>query len=206
MSMARVFLPSGKIMWAYFFFIFTFVICLEENRDSYSGIDHRSLFSVNALPRLKDIDMIDLYHLRSFPNSLVITSSSGSRFHMQTSGLALRSTQSSHVVVLEYRPMNLSCSFLPIVDSTSSNNDSIDLVWDKRAEIYYADNIDIKYWQQSTFLARINGVVYENYIEWVEEYVREHRIFTPQPICSSSDPISCFTKSRTWETFVSDRY
>eukprot|EP01035_Chromulina_nebulosa_P017300 gene17300-22837_t len=78
------------------------------------------------------------------------------------------------------------------------------IYWDKRAEIYYRTELDIKYWQQSTFLARINGVVYENYIKWIDKYLQKHKTFIPQSICSNADKSSCFTQAHTWETFLYD--
>jgi len=157
------------------------------------------------LPRLEDTDMIELYHLRSFP-LLSIQSSAGS-FHIQTSGLALRSTNTPTLIVLEFKPVNFSNAYLPIIidnviDDGTSNNKT--LIWDKRAMLSYMNEIDKTYWQQSTFLARVNGVVYENYVKWIHEYLDKDRYFVPQSICSSIDEKSCFTFSETWDSFVGD--
>ena len=156
------------------------------------------------LPRLEDTDMIELYHLRSFP-LLAIESPAGS-FHIQTSGLALRSTNTPRLIVLEFKPVNFSTAFLPLIvdESNDGSTNNKTLIWDKRAMISYMNEIDKTYWQQSTFLARVNGVVYENYVKWIHEYLDKDRYFVPQSICSSSDEKSCFTFSETWDSFVGD--
>lgn len=151
----------------------------------------------SALPKLSDTDMIELYHLRSFPR-LGITSQAGS-FSVQTSGIALRSTDTTALVVLEFEPMNYSACFLPVIGPNST------LLWDHRSVISYMTELDITYWQQSTFLARINGVVYANYVKWIEEYLKKHSTFIPASICSGSDALSCFTGAQTWDNFVADR-
>jgi hypothetical protein len=153
------------------------------------------------IPKFTDTDMIELYHLRSFQKQL-IHSSAGS-FTIQTSGIALRSTTTLETVVLEYKPLNFSACFLPELIFL---NDETILQWDKRTEIFYSTEIDTKYWQQSTFLARINGVVYKRYIRWVESYIETNKYFTPQSICSKGEENSCFTFSETWETFLADRF
>lgn len=163
----------------------------------------RSLFDGTNLPRLKDTDLIELYHLRSFP-LLVIETIAGT-FSTQSSGLALRSTTTDNVIVLQYKPKNYTGCFLPIL--VPSHNGSFGLVWDKRAEIVYKDHIDTTFWQQSTFLAHINGVVYKNYVKWIEEYMQSNGNFLPQSICSNElDPSSCFTNAVTWDSFLADRY
>jgi hypothetical protein len=163
----------------------------------------RSLFDGTNLPRLKDTDMIELYHLRSFP-MLIIETSIG-KFSTQSSGLALRSTSTDTVIVLQYKPRNYTGCFLPIF--SARENGTYDLIWDKRAEIIYHDHIDTAFWQQSTFLAHINGVVYKNYVKWIDDYLQNNRIFLPQSICSAEyDSNSCFASAKTWETFLADRY
>eukprot|EP01034_Spumella_vulgaris_P021778 gene21778-27843_t len=103
-----------------------------------------------------------------------------------------------------YKPVNYTSCFLPILGTGRGENASIH--WDKRAEVVYHNAIDTAYWQQSTFLARINGVVYKNYIRWIEQYVVTNRHFSPQSICSSTNDLSCFTFAETWETFLADSY
>jgi hypothetical protein len=227
-----------------------------------------------SLPNLDETDTIQIYHLRSFTEQLIKISMSQTSFGIKTSGLALRSTMTGQVIVLEYRPMDFEASFLPIVvlntTSAASNADSIlngngntdgdfiydnspspskksassftsiksssgggqplspssssfhrnergnlnltygDIYWDKRASLQYWDKIDPVHWQHSTFLGNINGVVYENYIKWLDDYVEQHPVFIPQSICSSPDQISpdqtdssCFQFSHTWENFIS---
>ena len=84
--------------------------------------------------------MIELYHLRSFP-LLSIQSSAGS-FHIQTSGLALRSTNTPTLIVLEFKPVNFSkmsgprppIQFLKIGSSGTDN--PIPLTFDLFKSIY----------------------------------------------------------------------
>lgn len=155
---------------------------------------------MQVLPRFDSADMVELFHLRSYPTQLIV-SSVGS-FLVQTSGIALRSTTTRKLVVLEYRPANYSACFLPVVVQRPNNKST--LHWDKRSVLSYRTELDKKYWQQSTFLGRINGVVYENYVKWVEEYISRDKIFVPQSICSSAEEISCFIRAETWETFLTD--
>jgi hypothetical protein len=110
------------------------------------------------------------------------------------------------LIVLEFKPVNFSTAFLPLIVDESSDGSANNktLIWDKRAMISYMNEIDKTYWQQSTFLARVNGVVYENYVKWIHEYLDKDRYFVPQSICSSSDEKSCFTFSETWDSFVGD--
>jgi hypothetical protein len=151
----------------------------------------------NALfPNLDDTDLLQLYHLRSFPHQLV-TSQVGT-FNIQTAGLAFRSATSPDVVVFLYEPQNYSACFLPVVAPNST------LEWDTRAAVNVLHDLDISYWQQSTFLAHINGVVYTNYINWVSKYLKENSRFILHSICSSADELSCFVHSHTWDNFVAD--
>lgn len=155
----------------------------------------------NILPRLKDTDVIELYHLRSFPSHLIETSVG--TFSTQTSGLALRSITTNIIVVLQYRPKSFANCFLPKV--RYNHNGSYALEWNKEAEILYHDEIDTNTWQQSTFLARINGIVYKNYIFWLETFLENNKIFSPQSICSNEYEYPCFTYSKTWDTFLAER-
>jgi hypothetical protein len=150
-----------------------------------------------TLPKLKNIENIEVYHLRSFP-ILLIETMIGS-FKTQVSGLALKSANS--LIVLEYKPRNYSTCFLPhYIDE-----DKASLVWDKFAEIRSTDRVDTQFWQQSTFIARINGVVYKKFLIWLEEYHSKHALYIPQAICSNEFEYNCFSRATTWDTFVSDR-
>lgn len=158
-------------------------------------------FQRSNLPNIiVDNGMLELYHVRSFPK-LSIDTEAG-KFVIQTSGLALKSSITQKVLVFEYLPVNYTASFLPLIRTI--NNITM-LYWDKRAEITFREELDLNYWQQSTFLALINAVVYENYIKWVESYILKHPTFISQSICSTADETSCFTSSQTWDTFLSDR-
>jgi hypothetical protein len=158
--------------------------------------------SVEVLPRLLDTEIIELYHLHSFP-TLLIETSIGS-FSTQTSGLALRSLSSDNIIVLQYKPRNYSGCFLPYLSQTT--NGTVEIVWDKNAEIIYDSKLDVSYWQQSTFLGRMNGVVYKKYVVWLQEFIIRNKLFSPQSICSNEFEYHCFTQAVTWETFLSERY
>lgn len=162
----------------------------------------RSLFDKTDLPRLADTDSIELYHLRSFP-ALLIETAAGS-FSTQISGLALRSTSTNQVVVLEYKPKSFGGCFLPILEAESDGDYS--LYWENKADLVYHDEIDTMYWQQSTFLAHINGIVYKNYVVWLQNYMQNNRLFFPQSICNSEREFNCHSYATTWETFLHDRY
>eukprot|EP00596_Hydrurales_sp_CCMP1899_P010252 CAMPEP_0119045058 /NCGR_PEP_ID=MMETSP1177-20130426/36686_1 /TAXON_ID=2985 /ORGANISM="Ochromonas sp, Strain CCMP1899" /LENGTH=338 /DNA_ID=CAMNT_0007016167 /DNA_START=49 /DNA_END=1062 /DNA_ORIENTATION=- len=182
-----------------------------------------SSFNKGKMPKFSDTDMIELYHLRSFP-LLAVMSEAGS-FKLQTSGIALRSTDTLEIVVLEFKPLNMRACFLPLLNQTRKvktedrirNQIEIErsvqeekfhanetaLRWDKRSTITTDKSIDSTYWLQSTFLGRINGVVYRNYLNFVEDYlVGKGKYFIPQSICSNADKESCFTLSSTGDTFV----
>lgn len=166
-------------------------------------------FQKANMPRFTDVDTIELHHLRSFPLQSLM-SDAGS-FKLQTSGIALRSTLTSAIVVLEFKPRNVTACFLPIINKNLINekgrklNDT--LTWDKRSKMSYAKEIDSKYWMQSTFLGIINGVVYRNYLDWVERYLLTNagKYFTPQSICSGAEEESCFTLPSTGDTFLASR-
>ena len=71
----------------------------------------RTLYGLEMLPRLDETDTIELYHLRSFRKEFVKSGDEGN-FALQTSGLALRSTTTQGVIVLEYVNMyGLCCMF-----------------------------------------------------------------------------------------------
>lgn len=166
----------------------------------HSFIHSRKIFHKESLPDISTDTNLEVFHLRSFPQ-LLIDSEVG-RFAVQTSALALRNIETQRVLVFEYSPYNYSASYLPRI---YSNDNKIYLAWDKRAVITYREVLDINFWQTSTFLALINNVVYENYIQWIEKYIQKRRIFIPQAICSTADESSCFTYSQTWDTFLRDR-
>lgn len=166
-------------------------------------------FSKVSMPKFTDTDMIELHHLRSFPVDALI--SDAGTFKFQTSGIALRSTETSAIIVLEFKPVNISACFLPIIMKSYDVNGSevnSTLIWDKRSTVSYETQIDPKHWMQSTFLGIINGVVYRNYLNWVEEYLTKSpgKYFIPQSICSGSEEDSCFTLPSTGDTFFAARY
>ena len=178
--------------WLLIFFLIIFVYCPGTSEMH---------FSKSIMPKFTDLDMVEIYYLRSFPYQAIM-SEAGS-FKVQTSGLALRSSLTLEVIVLEYKPLNITACFLPLVDHGDQGDDdgphNDTLLWDKRAIIAYETEIDSKYWQQSTFLGRINGIVYRNYINWLEEYKASAiaKYFVPESICSNADEESCFTMPHT---------
>ena len=166
-------------------------------------------FAKSTMPKFTDTDMIELHHLRSFPLMAVMSDSYSFKF--QTSGISLRSTETSAIIVLEFKPLNTSACFLPLItknfDQDGKPTNST-LSWDKRSKVSYETSIDPLYWMQSTFLGIINGVVYRNYLNWVENYLKNvpGKYFTPQSICSNAGEESCFTLPSTGDTFLAHRY
>ena len=81
-------------------------------------------FDKNLLPHLQETDSIEIYHLRSFYKQLVKVPESKTTFGMSTSGIALRSTSTGAVMVLEYKPFTFEASFLPILNMNESLSSS----------------------------------------------------------------------------------
>ena len=82
-----MFLIFRRLSLVCLFLLFNLIMAsVRRTGDDVSSVNaiRRFLFDKNSLPRLSDIDMIELYHLRSFPH-LAIVSDSGS-FSIQTSG------------------------------------------------------------------------------------------------------------------------
>lgn len=152
-------------------------------------------------PLFTEADIIELFHIESFPQTKVL--SRAGTFNFQTSGLALRSRLSSTLIVLQFEPVNYTACFLPVFDD--SNNIS-QLLWDKRAKISYSTKLDIEFWQQSTYLGVLNGVIYANFMVYVSEYLDTHPAYIPQSICNAPESSECFITSQTSETFVVDRF
>jgi len=148
------------------------------------------------LPSLSETDLIELYHLQSFPQTRIL-SQAGS-FDFQSSGLALRSYDTSIEIAIQFEPANYSACFLPLLRENSS------IYWDKRSKVSYSDRLDFEYWQQSSFLGVLNGIVYSNFVKWVDKYIVEHPYYIPHSVCSSPDATICFIASQTSETFVID--
>lgn len=177
------------------------LICLLLTKISYSLKDREVL----ELPKFPVDDVLEVYHLRSAPLPLVRTKSGS--FRAQSAGIALRSTITSATVVLQFEPVNISSCFLPIIvygGSKDSNNSK--LIWDKRSHITYKDHIDMSYWQQSTYLVDINGVVYEEYVDWLQSYLEQDRLYTPQSICSDRELKFCYYYSQTWDSFLAHSF
>jgi hypothetical protein len=113
-------------------FLVLFIVLCISFIPEINGVVHRELLlserktegvALSSLPSLEDVDSIELYHLRSFRKQLIKTNSAS--FSIQTSALALRSTTTNTVVVLEYRPVSYEASYLPRLRPSSTNSDSI---------------------------------------------------------------------------------
>jgi hypothetical protein len=205
-------------------FTFLFLFHLQQ----INSITRSLRNDLSGLPRLEDTESIEIYHLKSI-SQMAIQSMIGS-FSVSLSGIALRGLSSNKIVILYYTPRNFSSCFLPsfsvslentqlpssssslvslsAVDAEHSNSTISSLLWDKTGEIISSDEIDTNFWSQSTFLGRMNGVVYKKYLIWLEEqFLRFNAIVQPQAICSSEYETmnSCYTHSITWDTFVTKR-
>lgn len=168
-----------------------------------SGRRLSSSFLTSNIPQFSNVDSIYVFHLRSFP--LLLIETAHGTYSTQTSGLALRSTQTNTIVIFEYKPLNYSTCFLPLI-KTLPKSTSKTLEWDKRAEIVYSDGIDATYWQHSTYLATINGVVYKNYISWMKDYISANSRMFPHSICSTTNQTDCYVDALSSETFLSDSF
>lgn len=97
----------------------------ETGGEGRQNIGRRRLdFDKNLLPHLQETDSIEIYHLRSFYTQLVKVPESKTSFGMSTSGMALRSTSTGAVMVLEYKPFTFEASFLPILNMNESLSSS----------------------------------------------------------------------------------
>jgi hypothetical protein len=123
-------------------------------------------------------------------------------FRAQTSGIALNKwdseTERSETLVLQYAPLNGSFAYLPTL---SGEGKSTRLSWDKRAAIYFSKEVDMNYWRSSTYMAEINGVVYSQYMRWVEDFILSRGFFIPHAICKDTNPDDCFLQSANGDTF-----
>jgi len=68
---------------------------LSLEMDHFS-VNRQLLFDRALLPKFSDTDMIELYHLRSFPQYLI--DATVGKFLVQTSGLAMRSTTTNKII------------------------------------------------------------------------------------------------------------
>ena len=157
--------------------------------------DGKALVDIKQIPVISANDILEVYHLRSLPLPLIQTAA-GVSFKVQTAGIALRSTLTDHAIVLEFRPANFTSCYFPVMTKDKHGNPK--LSWDKKSQIYFALSIDMSYWQQATYLADINGVVFEQYVSWVGRYLAEDRIYTPFSVCSDSSLTHCYAYSQTW--------
>ena len=128
-------------------------------------------------------------------------------FRAQTSGIALSKwdyeTERSETLVLQYAPLNGSFAYLPTL---SGEGKSARLSWDKRAAMYFSKEVDMDYWRTSTYMAEINGVVYSQYMRWVQEFITAHGFFIPHTICKDTSPDQCFLRSANGDTFTENTF
>lgn len=106
-------------------------------------ISDENHFIKKNMPIFSGLDMLELYHLRSFP--LLQELSSAGSFKYQTSGLALLSAITSEIIVLEFKCLNVTACFLPIIntqDPTSDNNEYDNSEYDFYK---YRDDEDMQY-------------------------------------------------------------
>jgi hypothetical protein len=75
---------------------------------------------ISLIPTFLSDDIIEIYHLRSA--LLPIVKTAVGSFHIQSSGIALRSTLTSNTVVLQFEPLNISACYLPIIVVDTDQN------------------------------------------------------------------------------------
>ena len=148
--------------------------------------DPKVLHDISVLPHFSSDDVLEVYHLRSAPLPLVQTSIGD--FTAQSSALAIRSTLTTETLVFQFHPVNVSSCFLPfIADEPLPSNEpqrsggttgrKRKLYWDKRSQISYDDSIDMNFWQQSTYLVDINGIVFDGFVSWLGDYLKQVNSF-----------------------------
>jgi hypothetical protein len=157
-------------------------------------------FDISRVPRPHENEYFEMYYLQSSATSIDIESTT--KFIPKRSALAVRSSTSEKVVVVEYRPADISLCFIPAVSQMKLTTD---IVWDKSAMIDLSRDVNTTKWPVSVYLARINSVVYWQYMQWVSEYVLKHPLFIPQSVCMSSDYSKCPYRTQNWDTFIADR-
>lgn len=157
-------------------------------------------FSISGVPRAHENEYFEVYYLQS--SSTPIKVKSTTKLIPKRSALAVRSSSSEKVVVVEYRPVDMAKSFMPVVREMKLK---MDIAWDKSAMVELSREINTTTWPESVYLARINSVVYWQYMEWVDAYVTHHPVFIPQSICMASDNSNCPYLTQNWDTFIADR-
>jgi hypothetical protein len=160
-------------------------------------------FDRNEAIRPHDKEFFEVYYLQSNPLPLPLpTSFPQNHFTLTHSGIVIRSTTSERVIVLEYRPMNETLCYLPLL--AANPNKTLQIHWNHDAIIAMSKFIDEDYWQRSIYLTRINNVVYRQYLDWVGNYLMAHPVFLPYSICLPSG--DCPYQKQTWDSFVSDSF
>lgn len=145
-------------------------------------------------------EYFELYYLQSYPLHFLTLFSNN--YHLIHTGIALRSIQSNKIIILEYHPINQTICFIPSISNTQGHQQK--LIWNNKAFITISTSYNESYWFKSVYLARINGVVYRHYLDWVQEYIKLHPRFLPYSICLS--PQNCPYPKQNWDTFVTDTF
>ena len=96
--------------------IFQVLLCTVP----YSVAEKIFIDDISLIPTFLSDDIIEIYHLRSA--LLPIVKTAVGAFHIQSSGIALRSTLTSNTVVLQFEPLNISACYLPIIVIDADQN------------------------------------------------------------------------------------
>ena len=158
-------------------------------------------FDISLVPHAHENEYFEVYYLQSSDVPIDPTSSTHS-YTVQISGLAVRSSVSEKVVIVEYRPVDISACYLPVI---SGMGQTTDLRWDKRAVISLSRELNVTMWPISVYLARINSVVYWQFMLWVNSYTNAHPSFLPLSICMAGSTDDCPYLTQNWDTFIVDR-
>ena len=158
-------------------------------------------FDISLVPHAHENEYFEVYYLLSSDISIDISSSLSS-YAIQMSGLAIRSSVSEKVVIIEYRPLDLSACYLPAI---RRSRQTTDFKWEKKAMISLSRELNVTIWPKSVYLTRINSVVYWQFMMWVNGYVSSHPIFQPLSICLAGTD-DCPYLTQNWDTFITDRW
>jgi hypothetical protein len=155
--------------------------------------------NVGQLPVYKANDVLQVYHVRS--KSLFLLDTSAGPYRLRRAGIIIRKKATSEVTVLQFRPANSSQCWLPQIVSKAGSKT---LLWDSRSELAYSKDIDTNFWQTSTFLADMNGVVYNQFVQWLELYIAQNSQYLPYSVCQDISREKCHYKAQSSDTFIQD--
>lgn len=146
-------------------------------------------------PRAHENEFFELYYLESYPIP-ILPLRPPNPYTITHAGLAIRSTISEKIIVLEYLPINEQIAYLPLISSTL-NGSVTTIQWNQNAVITQAKFINESYWKRSIYLTRINNVVYHKYLDWVDDYIFSHSLFIPYTVCLHATAQTRDNKKRT---------